>query len=73
MKIYTMAVAVLVSGCAGTTQPIAMTGDFGPQTLTLINSYRTSHGLSPLAANGTLKALARQHSREPSGPGNYRP
>ncbi|WP_315975205.1 CAP domain-containing protein [Phyllobacterium zundukense] len=70
MKIlHAMAVAVLVSGCAGTAQPIAMTGDFGPPTLTLINSYRTSHGLSPLAANGTLKALARQHSREQAARG----
>nr|WP_245268030.1 CAP domain-containing protein [Rhizobium sp. 42MFCr.1] len=40
-----------------------MTGDFGSQTLALINSYRASRGLSPLAANGTLKALAQQHSR----------
>ncbi len=64
MKILKIiAMAVLVSSCAGMAQPVAMTGDFGPQTLTLINSYRTSHGLSPLAANGTLKALARQHSR----------
>ncbi len=64
MKILKIiAMAVLVSSCAGMGQPVAMTGDFGPQTLTLINSYRTSHGLPPLAANGTLKALARQHSR----------
>lgn len=64
MKILrTVAVAILVSSCAGMAQPVAMTGDFGPQTLTLINSYRTSRGLSPLVANGTLKALARQHSR----------
>ena len=40
MKILkTIAVAVLVSGCTGTTQPVVTTGDFGPQTLTLINSY----------------------------------
>ena len=69
MKIHTMAVAVLVSGCAGTAQSIAVTGDFGSQTLTLINSYRTSHGLSPMAANGTLKALARQHSRDQAARG----
>jgi uncharacterized protein YkwD len=42
---------------------VAATGNFGPETLTLINSYRVSRGLSPLAANGTLQALARQHSR----------
>jgi uncharacterized protein YkwD len=63
MKILqTIAIAVLVSG-AGTTQPLATTVDFGPQTLTLINSYRASRGLSPLASHGTLKALARQHNR----------
>ena len=70
MKIlHIMALAVLVSGCASVTQPVPMTGDYGAQTLTLINSYRTSHGLSPLAANGTLKALARQHSRDQAARG----
>jgi uncharacterized protein YkwD len=64
MKILrTIAIAVLVLGCTGTIQSVAATVDFGPQTLTLINSYRASRGLSPLAPNGTLKALARQHSR----------
>ncbi|PIO45671.1 CAP domain-containing protein [Phyllobacterium zundukense] len=63
MKILqTIAIAVLVSGAA-TTQPLAATADFGPQTLTLINSYRASRGLSALASHGTLKALARQHNR----------
>ncbi len=56
-------IAVLVSGCQSTTQPAATTVDFGPQTLTLINSYRTSRGLSPLASNATLKTMARQHSQ----------
>ncbi|WP_245427141.1 CAP domain-containing protein [Mesorhizobium sp. YM1C-6-2] len=42
---------------------LAATGNFGPQTLALINSYRKSRGLSPLVPNGTLQALARQHSR----------
>jgi uncharacterized protein YkwD len=56
------ALAVLISGCQSATQP-ATTVDFGPQALTLINSYRTSRGLSPLASNATLTALARQHSR----------
>ena len=59
----TIAIAVLVSCCAGTTPQVAAAVDFGPQTLTLINSYRVSRGLSPLALHGTLKALARQHSR----------
>lgn len=65
MKILqAIAIAVLISGCAGAAQPPQVTtGDFGPQTLALINSYRTSRGLSPLAENATLKALARQHSR----------
>jgi uncharacterized protein YkwD len=62
-KLKTIAVAVLVSGCAGSTQPIGTTGDFGAQVLTQINSYRVSRGLPPLASHGTLKALARQHSR----------
>ncbi len=56
-------IAVLVSGCQSTAQPAATTVDFGPQTLTLINSYRTSRGLSPLASNATLKTMARQHSQ----------
>ncbi|EPE99248.1 CAP domain-containing protein [Rhizobium grahamii] len=58
-----IAVAVLSSACLGAAQPPSATGDFGAQTLALINSYRTSRGLAPLAANGTLKALARQHSQ----------
>lgn len=57
------AIAVLTSGCQSATQPAATNVDFGPQTLTLINSYRTSHGLSPLAPNATLKSLARQHNK----------
>jgi len=64
MKILkTIAVAVLVSGCTSTTQQVVTIGDFGPQTLTLINSYRVSRGISPLASHDTLKALARQHNR----------
>jgi uncharacterized protein YkwD len=64
MKILkTIAVAALVSGCAGTIQPAAPTVDFGPHALTLINSYRTSRGLSPLVSHDALKALARQHSQ----------
>jgi uncharacterized protein YkwD len=57
------ALAVLVSACQSVTQPAATNVDFGPQTLTLINSYRTSRGLSPLASNAMLKSLARQHSQ----------
>jgi uncharacterized protein YkwD len=65
MKILqTVALAVLIGGSIGAAQPPELTVDFGPQTLVLINSYRTSRGLPPLAANGTLKALARQHSRD---------
>ncbi|HEY5819320.1 MAG TPA: CAP domain-containing protein [Mesorhizobium sp.] len=60
---WTIAVALLVSGCGSTTQAGRATGNFGPETLTLINSYRVSRGLSPLATNGTLQALARQHSQ----------
>ena len=52
----------LEDGCAGYTLVVA-TSNFGPQTLTLINSYRVSRGLSPLAPHGTLQALARQHSQ----------
>lgn len=64
MKILqTIAIAVLVSGCTGTTRPVATTFNFGAQTLTLINSYRASRGISLLASHGTLKALARQHNR----------
>ena len=59
----TIAIVVLSSACISAAQQPTTIGDFGAQTLTLINSYRTSRGLSPLAANGTLKALARQHSR----------
>jgi len=60
---WTIAVALLVSGCGSTKQAGRATGNFGPETLTLINSYRVSRGLSPLATNGTLQALARQHSQ----------
>ena len=56
------AIAVLVSACQSATLP-APTVDFGPQTLTLINSYRTGRGLSPLTSNATLTAMARQHSQ----------
>ena len=56
-------VVVLASGCIGITRPGALADDFGPQTLTLINSYRESRGLSRLATNSFLKALARDHSR----------
>ena len=64
MKIVkTILMAILVSGCTATTQPVANAVDFGPETLTLINSYRVSRGLSPLAAHSTLRTLARQHSR----------
>ncbi|SEH62587.1 Uncharacterized conserved protein YkwD, contains CAP (CSP/antigen 5/PR1) domain [Rhizobium tibeticum] len=59
----TTAIAILSSACASAAQPPTTTSDFGSQTLALINSYRASRGLSPLAANGTLKALARQHCR----------
>jgi uncharacterized protein YkwD len=48
--------------CTGYTLVVA-TSNFGPQTLALINSYRVSRGLSPLASHGTLQALARQHSQ----------
>lgn len=58
--------ALLVSGCTSTTSSVVATGDFGPETLGLINSYRSSHGLPPLSPNGTLRALAKQHSREQS-------
>ena len=59
----TVAIVLLVSGCARTTQPAVAAGDFGPETLALINSYRVRRGLSPLTAHGTLQALARQHSQ----------
>ena len=61
--LQTIAIVVLSSAFISAAQPPTMTGDFGSQTLALINSYRASRGLSPLAANGTLKALAQQHSR----------
>jgi uncharacterized protein YkwD len=65
MKILqTIATGVLIAGSSiGAAQPPTVTGDFGSQTLTLINSYRASRGLSALVAYGTLKALATQHSR----------
>ncbi|MDQ0563272.1 uncharacterized protein YkwD [Rhizobium mesoamericanum] len=64
MKILrTIAFAVLISGCISAAKPPSMTGDFGHQTLALINSYRVSRGLAPLTENATLRALALQHSR----------
>jgi uncharacterized protein YkwD len=63
MKILlTIAIAALVSGCANMAPPI-LTADFGPETLTLINSYRTSRGLPALTSQGTLRAMAKQHSQ----------
>jgi uncharacterized protein YkwD len=32
--------------------------------ITLVNSYRADHGLSPLTANGALMRAARSHSRD---------
>ena len=58
-----VAVALLISACASKVQAAVMTGNFGPETLTLINSYRVSRGLSPLVSSDTLQALARQHSQ----------
>ncbi|WP_348270860.1 CAP domain-containing protein [Rhizobium sp. Root1220] len=58
-----VALGLLISGCLGAAKPPAASGDFGHQTLTLINNYRVSRGLTPLKENATLKALARQHSR----------
>lgn len=71
MKILQIAaLAALVSVCAGPAQSLSLTGDFGPQTLALINSYRASRGLSPLVPNRTLTALARQHSRDQAARGS---
>ena len=64
MKILkTIVMTVLLSACAASSQPVANTVDFGAETLTLINSYRVSRGLSPLTSNGALRTLARQHSQ----------
>jgi uncharacterized protein YkwD len=64
MKVLkTIAMTVLLSGCAATGLPVANTADFGPETLTLINSYRMSLGLSSLTPHSTLRTLARQHSQ----------
>lgn len=38
-------------------------GDFGVQTLALINAYRSRNGLAPLVQHPVLQKLARQHSR----------
>ena len=35
-----IAVALLISGFASTTHAAGATGNFGPETLTMINSYR---------------------------------
>ena len=63
MRISKTVAVALLYGCAGTIDSTATTGNFGPETLNLINSYRVSHGVSPLASSGTLQALARQHSQ----------
>lgn len=59
-----LAIMLPVTGCTTTTKPVVVATDFGPETLLLINSYRKSLGLAPLAANRTLQGLARQHSRD---------
>lgn len=58
-----IAIALLVSGCAASARPAPPRVDFGPETLSLINSYRASRGLPALASHAGLKALARQHSQ----------
>jgi len=63
-----IAIALLVTSCAGT-PPVVTGGDYGPETLALINSYRAEHGLAPLAPHGALQALARQHSLEQAASG----
>lgn len=64
MKVLqTITIALLVSGCAASARPAPPKVDFGPETLSLINSYRASRGLPPLASQAALKALARQHSQ----------
>jgi uncharacterized protein YkwD len=62
------AAALVVSGCVSIfpivdSRPESKTVDFGPDTLVLINSYRQSNGVSPLASNDTLVRLAREHSQ----------
>ena len=59
----TLAAALLILGWTSTAHPVFAAGNFGPETLALINSYRVSRGLSPLTSNRTLQALARQHSQ----------
>jgi uncharacterized protein YkwD len=59
----TVVLAGMASGWIGIIQPGARADDFGSQTLTLINTYRESHGLSRLTPNSILKGLARDHSR----------
>ena len=59
----TLAAALLISGFTSTAHPVLAAGNFGPETLALINSYRESHGLAPLVPHAALEALARQHSR----------
>lgn len=61
--VHTFAIALLVSGCVSSARPQPPTVDFGPETLSLINSYRASRGLPALASRASLKALARQHSQ----------
>jgi uncharacterized protein YkwD len=41
----------------------ASAGDFGAETLGLINAYRARRGLSALVPHPTLQSLARQHSQ----------
>lgn len=64
MKMLKAAVAaLLVAGSLGATHTVGHAADFGSETLRLINSYRTSRGLSPLASHSVLQRLAKQHSR----------
>ena len=58
LHIASMLLAASVAGCGTLSVPGA------PETATSLNGFRASHGLSQLRTDGTLIALASEHSAD---------
>jgi uncharacterized protein YkwD len=61
MKLLTIAITLLTLTLAGCGS-LSLTGT--PETATSLNGFRASHGLSQLRTDGTLAALASEHSAD---------
>jgi hypothetical protein len=61
MKFVQIAIALLAF-CLAACGSLSLTGT--PETATSLNGFRASHGLSELRTDGTLVALASEHSAD---------